>query len=96
MLGESLKPILKPKKDKILLIKQFLIVAGLVLLIGILLAWYNTGDIWSGLHEYATSIIMMIIGSGLIFYPSKNCNMVGISIFTAGLVFMLTGVTFTT
>lgn len=74
-------------------IKEFVIVFCVVLLLGIMIAWYNTGNLNEGLHMYATSIIIMLVGCGLIFYPSKAMDMVGISVFTAGLIFMLTGIT---
>ena len=74
-------------------VKEFLIVICIVLLLGVMIAWYNTGNLNEGLHLYATSIIIMLVGSGLIFYPSKAMDMVGVSVFTAGLIFMLTGIT---
>jgi len=75
-------------------VKEFVIVLVIVLLIGILIAWYNTGDIYQGLHRYATSIVITAVGCGLIYFPSKSTDMVGVSVFTAGLIFMLTGITF--
>lgn len=75
-------------------IKEFLIVFCVVLLLGVMIAWYNTGNLYEGLHFYATSIVIMLVGCGLIFYPSKAMDMVGVSVFTAGLIFMLTGISF--
>ena len=81
------------KGQRVKTIKEFIIVFSVVLAIGVLIAWYNTGDIYEGLHRYATSIIIMLVGCGLIFYPSKTMDLVGVSVFTAGLIFMLTGIT---
>jgi len=75
-------------------VKEFIIVITIVFLISLLIAWYNTGSLYEGLHRYATSIIITLVGCGLIFYPSKTTDMVGVSVFIAGLIFMLTGVTF--
>lgn len=76
------------------IIKEFTIVICIVFIIGVVIAWYNTGSIYEGLHTYATSIIIMLVGCGLIYYPSKTTDMIGVSVFTAGLIFMLTGISF--
>ena len=82
------------KKPRTKMVKEFIIIFCVILLLGVMIAWYNTGDILVGLRDYATSIIIMLVGFGLIYYPSKTTDMVGISVFTAGLIFMLTGISF--
>lgn len=82
------------KTPRLKVVKEFIIVFCVVLLLGVMIAWYNTGNLHEGLHLYATSIIIMLVGCGLIFYPSKAMDMVGVSVFTAGLIFMLTGISF--
>jgi len=81
------------KGQRVKNLKEFVIIFCVVLSIGIMIAWYNTGNLFNGLHDYATSIIIMLVGFGLIYYPSKNTDLVGVSVFTAGLIFMLTGIT---
>lgn len=82
------------KKSRHKMVKEFIIIFCVVLLLGVMIAWYNTGDFIQGLQDYSTSIIIMLVGFGLIYYPSKTTDMVGVSVFTAGLIFMLTGISF--
>ena len=82
------------KEPRVKMIKEFIIIFCVVLLLGIMIAWYNSGDILVGLQDYATFIIIMLVGFVLIYYPSKTTDMVGVSVFTAGLIFMLSGISF--
>lgn len=62
-----------------------------VIALGIFLAWFNTGDLYTGLHDYGMSIVVMTIGIFLIFIKNSTIKTIGIMMFVAGLLNMLMG-----
>ena len=77
-------------------LRQYIKVCGIltliIILIGVFLSWFNTGDVLTGLHIYGSAIIVMVIGIWLLFHASGKANMVGGTMLTVGLVYLLMGI----
>lgn len=74
---------------------QFILICLLFIGIGVFLGWWNYGDIILGLKNYATSIIVMVVGVGLIFSKhSEKLDRIGTAVLVSGLILMLTGIRF--
>ena len=77
-------------------LKQYIKICGILtlflILYGIFISWFNSEDILTGLHDYGSAIIVMIVGVWLLFHSSPKANVVGGTMLTAGLIFTLMGV----
>jgi len=62
-----------------------------VIFLGLFIAWFNTGDIYTGLHDYGMAIIVMVIGVILIFVDKATIKTIGTMLFVSGLLFTLMG-----
>lgn len=66
-------------------------IAGVVAL-GIFISWFNTGDVFTGLHNYGMAIVVMVIGTILIFINRDTLKTIGILMFASGLIYLFIGV----
>lgn len=62
-----------------------------VIFLGLAIAWFNTGDIYTGLHDYGMAIIVMVVGVILIFIDKTTVKTIGTMLFVSGLLFTLMG-----
>jgi drug/metabolite transporter (DMT)-like permease len=81
----------QPKNNRIM---QFILITIVIIIIGIFLGWWNTGDIYTGLHAYASSIILVIVGVAFLFIRTRSdiFEKIGIAIMVSGIILMLSGI----
>lgn len=67
------------------------VISLLVIVLGIFLSWFNTGDLYTGLNQYGMAIIVMIIGVWATFHKSEKASTFGLMMVFAGILYLLMG-----
>ncbi len=77
---------------------QYIKVCGIltliVIILGICLAYLNTGNLVEGLHQYGSAIIVITIGLWLALSSSPKASSIGLVMVSASLIFLLMGIRF--
>jgi hypothetical protein len=63
----------------------------ILLVLCIAIAWFNTGDLYTALHDFGTTILVIIVGLWLALNPHDTAKYIGTTMVAVGFIYLIMG-----